>query len=244
MAASLGHTIVPTTPALAPLAAGRGLPPRGCPASPTTRASIAVERAGGRSRALRGSLLWTHFGISGPAALDASRHWHRAALDGGRCASRLSFAARPRRSPPWSGGCSMRPPRDPGRHAADALAALAPRGRGGCAPRRRWRSTRRIRLAQLPARRAPAPGAAPSSTGSCRVTGSRGYNYAEATAGGVALDEIDRGHDGVAAVPGAVTSSARCWTWTAGSAASTSSGPGRAPGWPRAACRPDRRIHG
>ena len=25
------------------------------------------------------------------------------------------------------------------------------------------------------------------------VTGSRGYNYAEATAGGVALDEVDRG---------------------------------------------------
>ena len=32
------------------------------------------------------------------------------------------------------------------------------------------------------------------------VTGSRGYTYAEATAGGVALTEIDAGDDGVAAL--------------------------------------------
>jgi predicted flavoprotein YhiN len=29
-----------------------------------------------------GSMLWTHFGISGPAALDLSRHWLRARLEG------------------------------------------------------------------------------------------------------------------------------------------------------------------
>ena len=40
---------------------------------------------------LRGSLLWTHFGISGPLALDASRHWHRAALERRPVAVRLSF---------------------------------------------------------------------------------------------------------------------------------------------------------
>ena len=33
------------------------------------------------------------------------------------------------------------------------------------------------------------------------MTGSRGYTYAEATAGGVALTEIDAAHDGVARLP-------------------------------------------
>jgi predicted flavoprotein YhiN len=27
---------------------------------------------------LEGSLLWTHFGMSGPVVLNMSRHWHRA----------------------------------------------------------------------------------------------------------------------------------------------------------------------
>ena len=31
---------------------------------------------------LRGAMLWTHFGVSGPVALDASRHWLRAQLEG------------------------------------------------------------------------------------------------------------------------------------------------------------------
>jgi len=31
---------------------------------------------------LEGPLLWTHFGASGPAVLNMSRHWHRAQLDG------------------------------------------------------------------------------------------------------------------------------------------------------------------
>src|SRR5262249_52966799 len=31
---------------------------------------------------LHGSMLWTHFGVSGPVAMDASRHWLRARLEG------------------------------------------------------------------------------------------------------------------------------------------------------------------
>src|SRR5205807_6613826 len=37
------------------------------------------------------ALLWTHFGISGPAALDASRHWLRATLDGTHPRLTVSF---------------------------------------------------------------------------------------------------------------------------------------------------------
>ena len=76
LAQSLGHTIVPTVPGLAPLVLDgdrhAGLAGRSHPAALTLR-------AGGRVvTTLTGSLLWTHFGISGPVALNLSRHWHRA----------------------------------------------------------------------------------------------------------------------------------------------------------------------
>ena len=88
----LGHTIVPTTPALVPLMLDE-----------TAANAIHIELSGvshdadlvlwvdGRiSTRLTGSLLWTHFGISGPVVLNASRHWLRADLEGR--AVRLTFA--------------------------------------------------------------------------------------------------------------------------------------------------------
>jgi len=38
-----------------------------------------------------GAMLWTHFGVSGPAALNASRHWLRAALDGRPASVTVNF---------------------------------------------------------------------------------------------------------------------------------------------------------
>ena len=46
---------------------------------------------GAVARRLTGSLLWTHFGISGPVALNASRHWLRAQLDRRPAAMTLNF---------------------------------------------------------------------------------------------------------------------------------------------------------
>ena len=66
------------------------------------------------------------------------------------------------------------------------------------------------------------------------VAGSRGYTYAEATAGGVALTEIDAGDDGSRGRARGCRASARFSTSTAGSAASISSGPGRAASSPAA----------
>jgi predicted flavoprotein YhiN len=40
---------------------------------------------------LRGSMLWTHFGVSGPVALNVSRHWLRAGLDGQVVELRANF---------------------------------------------------------------------------------------------------------------------------------------------------------
>ena len=78
LATRLGHGYVETTPALAPLIlegqrhhdlAGISHP-------------VALTCGTGDDRVrCEGSLLWTHFGISGPVALDISRHWHRALLE-------------------------------------------------------------------------------------------------------------------------------------------------------------------
>ena len=93
LARRFGHTIVPTTPALAPLTLARG--EDGDRAASTLRRPLhevlsgvahpvrldltVSDRAGTR---IDGAMLWTHFGISGPAALDMSRHWLRARLEG------------------------------------------------------------------------------------------------------------------------------------------------------------------
>ena len=79
LAQMLGHRLIETTPALAPLlldgerhAALQGV---------SHRAALTLRVAGKIQVVLQGPLLWTHFGISGPVALNLSRHWHRAALD-------------------------------------------------------------------------------------------------------------------------------------------------------------------
>ncbi|HEY3382453.1 MAG TPA: aminoacetone oxidase family FAD-binding enzyme [Vicinamibacterales bacterium] len=187
LAASCGHTIVPTTPALVPLVLGgefhRAL------SGVSHQATLTVHVEGRRPTRLAGPLLWTHFGVSGPVALDASRHWHRAMVDRMPATVRLSFAAdrdfqtveqallqaagqRP--------NCTIRgavAALVPGAVAEALLAALTLDGRSRMAhlPREdRRRLVHAIVEWDLP------------------VTGSRGYNYAEVTAGGVSLDEVDR----------------------------------------------------
>jgi predicted flavoprotein YhiN len=76
LASALGHSVVPPVPALTPLVAEDAL----CSAAQglTLEAALTL-RAGGRALVtVRGSLLVTHFGFSGPAALDFSREWLRA----------------------------------------------------------------------------------------------------------------------------------------------------------------------
>src|SRR5688500_18254866 len=79
-ATSLGHGHVDTTPALAPLVLGEDDLRRLAGVAHPAAVTIRVE--GQRPLRLAGSLLWTHFGASGPVVLNASRHWHRAVLEG------------------------------------------------------------------------------------------------------------------------------------------------------------------
>ena len=70
----LGHTVTPTYPALVPLilessffhADLSGL---------AMEVELSTFAKGKRIDHRTGSLLWTHFGISGPVVMDASRHW-------------------------------------------------------------------------------------------------------------------------------------------------------------------------
>lgn len=85
MLRALGHTVIPTTPALVPLILRPG-PDLGGRfaefAGITLDMRIGLYSAGGKRLVeLKNSLLFTHFGLSGPAALDFSRHWLRARLE-------------------------------------------------------------------------------------------------------------------------------------------------------------------
>jgi predicted Rossmann fold flavoprotein len=136
---------------------------------------------------LAGSLLWTHFGISGPVVLNASRHWHDARLHGepvvitlnmlpgsdSEAADRrlLELARNQPRAALHNRLANLIPAR-----VADAivrtvgLPAQQPIGQLS-------REDRRKLVQALIALRLP-------------VRDSRGFGYAEATAGGVPLEEI------------------------------------------------------
>jgi predicted Rossmann fold flavoprotein len=190
MARRLGHTIVPTTPSLVPLTASDDEPLHQSLSGVAHDVELALWFDGRVARRLRGALLWTHFGISGPVVLDASRHWLRARLEEHEARLTVSFSP------------------DESFDAVDARWALLTRSR----PRA---SVQSVLADMIPASAATAllqqlnldPTAALTNLSRLArrclshalvewpmpVTGSRGYNYAEATAGGVALDEIDPG---------------------------------------------------
>ena len=185
MAEALGHSVVPTTPALVPLVLSGSFH--------TALSGIAHEvelTVRGEGRVIektRGSLLWTHFGVSGPVVLDVSRTWLRARLEG--------------RAPTLE--ASLLPGRDLAGVEAELvrLAASSPRlavaralsrwlpaavagavateaGLGDTPLGRVRREERRTLVRGLLARVLP-------------VVDSRGYAFAEATAGGVPLGEVE-----------------------------------------------------
>jgi predicted Rossmann fold flavoprotein len=199
LARCFGHSVVPTTPALVPLVLA------GSFHAPLSGVAHEVElsvKAGGRRLDRRtGSLLWTHFGVSGPVVLDVSRAYLRAALAGGPRARASGPPARqgglpileanllPGRDFAWVERELVRlAPRAPRTGVARALARWLPQavaeaiateaGRGETTLGRLTREERRRLVRGIVERRLP-------------VTDSRGYSFAEATAGGVPLAEVD-----------------------------------------------------
>ena len=149
---------------------------------------LAVRVGGAVASRLRGPMLWTHFGVSGPVALNVSRHWLRAQLEG-RCA-RLTASFYPGQSFEEVDGWWMaRAAEKPRSSVQSALASTTPNafadrfleraGIDGAPPLAHFPRADRRRLVQA------------LIAWPLAVTSSRGYTFAEVTAGGVALPEID-----------------------------------------------------
>jgi predicted Rossmann fold flavoprotein len=185
----LGHTIVPTTPALVPLvldevdrtAMHRTL------SGVSHEVELCVWVDGRITTRLRGALLWTHFGVSGPVALNASRHWLRARLEDRAVKVTVNlcpgatFASLDRA---WAATTSARPKSS----VATALAAWIPSS-VAAALLVRLAVDPSQGLAHLPreSRRAIVHAL---TEWPLAVAAPRGYNYAEATAGGISLEEV------------------------------------------------------
>ena len=209
LAASLGHSVVPPVPALAALRGGT--PAR--LAGVTVPAILTVADLDGRVlRRSAGSLLFTHAGVSGPAALDASVAVARALADGRPFAVRADLWTPADPAGPWGPWLGL--PKPPGSCLADAPAAAEP----AAVERHLLDETRRdprrtlgaVLAERLPRRlvealvRAPATvlgrlvkedrraAAEAVAALDLRVTGTDGFDRAEVTAGGVPLRELHR----------------------------------------------------
>jgi hypothetical protein len=186
----LGHSIVPTTPALVPLVLAPGEPgaihDRIPGVSLPVRLDVRVD--GAIAVRIPGSMLWTHFGISGPAALDASRHWLRARIEGREVSIAAclhpggTFASLEQ---DWLTRAAGRPrltvhtaltrdvPASMASAILDHLAILPETTLAALTREDRRRMVHALVEWPLP------------------IADSRGYRYAEVTAGGVPLGEID-----------------------------------------------------
>jgi len=182
----LGHGYVETTPALVPLVLDDSCHARLAGVAHPAAVTMRVE--GRTAVRLEGAMLWTHFGASGPLMLNASRHWLRARLDshdpevllnvmpGETFESVEAWLEAQQRDRPRASVRAVIASRLPasvagvwieaaGRDETATMAHLARDDR-----RRLVRALTETRLA---------------------VRDSRGYNYAEVTAGGIPLAEID-----------------------------------------------------
>ena len=200
LAQRLGHTLVPTTPGLVPLTLAdqqHGLHRELQGVAHAVELTLWIdEKAAIR---LAGSLLWTHFGVSGPVTLNMSRHWLRARLEGRRATLTASFT--PGQSfEDADGWWTARALERPQTSVHHSLATLVPASVATALLTRlaidehtalaHFARDQRRRLVHALVR------------WPLDVDGSRGYNYAEVTAGGVSLDEIDPSTMASRACPG------------------------------------------
>jgi predicted Rossmann fold flavoprotein len=190
LARALGHTVTHTFPALVPLTLPEGHFLRGL-AGVTLPATLELRSASGKRLAtFTDSTLLTHFGLSGPSVLDISRYY-------------LADDARPAASRPTELFINVLPQHTP--ESLDARLADAGRREGALTlarflatliPERLGRALcehaevdAAATLASLP--REQRRGLVNAVTNlALPITGSRGFNVAEVTAGGVPLSEL------------------------------------------------------
>src|SRR5262245_15148014 len=188
LARRAGHTIVEPTPALVPLVLAPSDTVHDAVPGVAHDVELALRVDGVVAIRLSGALLWTHFGVSGPVVLNASRHLLRAQLEGRTVALVANvypgrdFEAvdtewqRAAQTAPKSSVQTLLAAQVPASVAAAFLRQLDIDGGGALAHFARGDRRRLVgALVEWP----------------LPVIGSRGYTYAEATAGGVRLTEID-----------------------------------------------------
>jgi predicted Rossmann fold flavoprotein len=187
LARALGHSVTSTAPALVPFILDDTMFHNAL--SGLSQNVTLTTVVGGKPVDVRsGSLLWTHFGVSGPAVMDASRFW-TLAREGGTHADVYANLL-----PDWTEEAARQwlitqAAANPRRSIAKILAAAVPErsaeavcashevdaGQASAQLRREQRERLIAALTRLP----------------LPVTTDRGWNYAEVTAGGIPLDEID-----------------------------------------------------
>lgn len=182
LAAALGHSLEPPVPALTPLTADDPL----CREAQgvTLDAALTLWVDGRKRETTRASLLITHFGYSGPSALDLSRHWHRA--EGGERRVTANFVPSELATVLGWVEAALMPPRRSvrrllGANMPEAIADALTR-EAGIEPTMmatQVDAARRAALLELLSERP------------MRVNGTLGYEKAEVTAGGVRLDEVN-----------------------------------------------------
>lgn len=188
LAKALGHTVTPTFPALVPL-----LLPKDHHLTTMSgisfEAQLAVRAASGKVLARQdGSVLLTHFGISGPAVLDISRHWI-AARAADPAATLTANLMAPDDFQTVDARLLAHAQRNPTAKVFTTLAAVLVNRLADQLPRQieidpgmqlaQLSKANRQALARL-LTELPLP-----------VVGDRGFTFAEVTAGGVPLGEVD-----------------------------------------------------
>ncbi|HYI12999.1 MAG TPA: aminoacetone oxidase family FAD-binding enzyme [Thermoanaerobaculia bacterium] len=178
LARTLGHTVTEVFPALVPLLVEDGHWVTTLSGT-SVEAELSVRSGSGKVLVRhRGSLLFTHFGLSGPLALDISRHWIAARKDGaslvanflpGETFESLEAQLVRERNPRATIASVLR-----GRLPERLLETLAQSGPLASLTKDDRRRIVRALVEQ------PIP-----------VTRDRGFDYAEVTAGGIPLSEID-----------------------------------------------------
>ncbi|MCU1349540.1 MAG: putative Oxidoreductase with FAD/NAD(P)-binding domain [Acidobacteria bacterium] len=185
LAKRLGHSVTPTFPALVPLVIESGHFVTNLSGTSLVAELLVQSPTGKTLHRDRGSLLFTHFGLSGPLVLDVSRHWIAnqpavlvANLLPGETLESLDAAlvAEARANPHATVASFLR------RRLPDRLAEALAQGETAASPvatlgrltkEERRRVVRSVVALPLP------------------IIRDRGFDYAEVTAGGVPLTELD-----------------------------------------------------
>lgn len=187
LACTLGHGVTSTVPALVPLVLDESMF-HSALSGVSHEVELTTVVGGTPLDARSGSLLWTHFGVSGPVVMDGSRFWTSASERGDKAEMYVNVLPQYslEQARQWLLSQAATKPR---RSLAKTLALLVPErvvavvcASVECDPERAaaqvTRPERERVLGALSRLRLP-------------VHRDRGWNYAEVTAGGVPLEEID-----------------------------------------------------